>query len=90
MVRDRIVDMEFQLFDENGIDLYNQTLSSFPVPDNDTNVDLYRIRVVDMRLSFRSKKEFYKSGAVFIAVKKRSLSVTGNIMFYNFGSFAFS
>ncbi len=63
MVRDRIVDMEFQLFDENGIDLYNQTLSSFPVPDNDTNVDLYRIRVVDMRLSFRSKKEFYKSEA---------------------------
>ena len=36
---------------------------SFPVPDNDTNVDLYRIRVVDMRLSFRSKKEFYKSEA---------------------------
>ena len=29
MVRDRIVDMEFQLFDENGIDLYNQTLNSF-------------------------------------------------------------
>ena len=31
-----------------------------PRPDNATRKDLYNIRVVDVRLTFRSKKEFFR------------------------------
>jgi len=62
LVRSHLVDMEFLLFDENGKHLFNTTERSYPNPLNPTtSVDLYRIRQVDLRLTFRSKKEFYRS-----------------------------
>ena len=61
LVRSHLVDMEFLLFDENGKHLYNTETSSYPQPDNISSVDLYRIAQVDLRLTFRSNKEFYRT-----------------------------
>ena len=61
LVRSHLVDMEFLLFDENGKHLYNTETSTYPQPDNLSSVDLYRIAQVDIRLTFRSKKEFYRT-----------------------------
>jgi len=61
LVRSHLVDMEFLLFDENGKHLYNTETSTYPQPDNASSVDLYRIAQVDLRLTFRSKKEFYRT-----------------------------
>ena len=54
-IRDHLVDMEFIPFNEDGI-----VMSPPPRPDTDSRKDLYNIRAVDVRLTFRSKKEFYR------------------------------
>ena len=59
LVRTHLVDMEFLLFDSNGKHLFNETTQTYPLPINESSTDLYRIRQVDMRLTFRSKKDFY-------------------------------
>ena len=61
LVRSHLVDMEFLLFDENGKHLYNSGTGTYPQPNNASSVDLYRIAQVDLRLSFRSKKNFYRT-----------------------------
>ena len=61
LVRSHLVDMEFLLFDANGKHLYSKVENSYPQPDKNSE-DLYRIKQVDMRLTFRSKKDFYRSG----------------------------
>ena len=53
--------MEFLLFDENGKHLFNTETGTYPRPDNISSVDLYRIARIDLRLSFRSKKNFYRT-----------------------------
>jgi len=54
-IRDHLVDMEFIAFNEKGIPIIPP-----PRPDADSRNNLYNIRAVDVRLTFRSKKEFYK------------------------------
>ena len=61
LVRSHLVDMEFLLFDEHGKHLYNSETSTYPQPNNESSVDLYRIAQVDLRLTFRSKKDFYRT-----------------------------
>ena len=62
LVRSHVVDMEFLLFDEDGVDLYNTSGSdTYPQPDNDSRYDLNKIRQVDIALSFRSGRDFYRS-----------------------------
>ena len=61
LVRSHVVDMEFLLFDENGKHLYNLETRTYPQPNNASSVDLYRIAQVDLRLTFRSKKNFYRT-----------------------------
>ena len=51
----------FLLFDENGKHLFNTETQTYPRPDNISSVDLYRIARIDLRLSFRSKKNFYRT-----------------------------
>ena len=63
LVRSYLVDMEFLVFDENGIDLFDSSTNTYPQPDNDSRVNLYKIRQVDVRLTFRSKNEFYNTEA---------------------------
>ena len=59
LVRDHVVDMEFVPFDENGKILTEANL--YPTPENLNLRDkLFDIRTVDIRLTFRSKNEFYK------------------------------
>mgnify|MGYP001161124836 FL=1 len=60
LVRDHVVDMEFIPFDENGR-IITDPAKNFPAPENLNLRDrLFDIRTVDMRLTFRSKNEFYK------------------------------
>ena len=48
--------MEFIVFDKQG-----KIISPPPRPDdNSSRVDLYNIKAVDIRLTFRSKNEFYR------------------------------
>ena len=56
-IRDHIVDMEFIPLDAAG-----RKISPLPKPGSDTAArdNLYKIRAVDVRLTFRSKKEFYR------------------------------
>ena len=56
-IRDHIVDMEFIPLDAAG-----RKISPLPNPGSDITAkeNLYKIRAVDVRLTFRSKKEFYK------------------------------
>ena len=61
LVRSHLVDMEFLLFDEHGTHLFNSGTSTYPQPNNASSVDLYRIAQVDLRLTFRSKKDFYRT-----------------------------
>ena len=58
LIRDHVDDMEFIPFGPGGKPIY-------PVPraDDDSFKDLYKIRSVDVRLTFRSHKEFYRSAA---------------------------
>ncbi len=59
-IRDHVVDMEFIPLDAAGRKI-------FPIPkpgsDEAARNNLYKIRAVDVRLTFRSKKEFYRFGA---------------------------
>ena len=61
LIRSHLVDMEFLLFDENGKHLFNIDTRTYPQPDNASSADLYRIAQVDFRLTFRSKKDFYRT-----------------------------
>ena len=58
LIRDHLVDMEFIVFDKQG-----RIINPPPRPDNSSRKDLYNIRVVDVRLTFRSKKEFFRFSA---------------------------
>ena len=55
LIRDHLVDMEFIVFDEQG-----RIINPPPRPDKDSRRDLYNIKSVDVRLTFRSKSEFYR------------------------------
>ena len=59
LIRDHVVDMEFIPFDQEGRALLN----SGSVGDKLDILKLYKIRSVDIRLTFRSHKEFYRSEA---------------------------
>ena len=62
LVRSHVADMEFLLFDEDGVDLYDVSgTGTYPQPNNDSRYDLNKIRQVDIALSFRSGRDFYKS-----------------------------
>ena len=55
LIRDHLVDMEFIPFDREG-----RVIIPAPRPDNISRNNLTRITAVDVRLSFRSKREFFK------------------------------
>ena len=55
LIRDHLVDMEFIVFDKQG-----RIINPPPRPDQDSRKDLYNIKSVDVRLTFRSKSEFYR------------------------------
>ena len=58
LIRDHLVDMEFIVFDKQG-----RIIDPPPRPDESSRVDLYNIKAVDIRLTFRSKNEFYRFNA---------------------------
>ena len=47
--------MEFIVFDKQG-----RIINPPPRPDDASRKDLYNIAIVDVRLTFRSKKEFFR------------------------------
>jgi len=55
LIRDHLVDMEFIAFDREG-----KVIIPPPHPNKDSRVDLYNIKTVDVRLTFRSKQEFFR------------------------------
>ena len=55
LIRDHLVDMEFIPFDREG-----RVIIPAPRPDNISRNNLTRITAVDVRLSCRSKREFFK------------------------------
>ena len=56
LIRDHLTDMEFIAFGNQG-----KILNPPPSPDNpSTRGDLYNIKIVDVRLTFRSKGEFFR------------------------------
>ena len=57
-IRDHIVDMEFIVTGEEG-----RLLHPPPRPDNSSRKDLYNIKTVDVRLTFRSHKAFFRNVA---------------------------
>ena len=59
LIRDHLTDMEFIAFDKQG-----RIINPPPSPANAaTRGDLYNIRIVDVRLTFRSTKEFFRFNA---------------------------
>ena len=59
LIRDHLTDMEFIAFGNQG-----KILNPPPSPDNPTTRgDLYNIKIVDVRLTFRSKREFFRAEA---------------------------
>ena len=58
LVRDYIVDMEFIATDHKG-----KVIDPPPSPTNSNSDRLFSIRAVDVRLTFRSKQDFFKSKA---------------------------
>tara|TARA_Y100000590_G_scaffold469462_1_gene657188 strand:+ start:2400 stop:3311 length:912 start_codon:yes stop_codon:yes gene_type:complete len=76
LIRDHLYDMEFIVFDREGRRLYNNVTNSYPRPDNASRKDLYNIRAIDVRLTFRSKKEFFRNEAT--AEKPRFVKALGN------------
>jgi len=58
LIRDHLVDMEFIPYDING-----RAIMPPPHPNKDSRVDLYNIRSVDVRLTFRSKSTFFRHRA---------------------------
>ena len=62
LVRSHVVDMEFLLFDQDGVDLYDMSgTKTYPQPNNDSRYDLNKIRQVDIALSFRSGRNFFRN-----------------------------
>lgn len=59
LIRDHVVDMEFIPFDQEGRVLLNSNSAG----DKMDVMNLYKIRSVDIRLTFRSNKEFYRTQA---------------------------
>ena len=60
LIRDHLTDMEFIAFGNQG-----KILNPPPSPDNpSTRGDLYNIKIVDVRLTFRSKREFFRAKAL--------------------------
>ena len=57
-VRGHIVDMEFVANGEDG-----KRFSPTPMPNADSRVNLFNIKTVDVRLTFRSKKHFFRRDA---------------------------
>jgi len=57
-IRDHIVDMEFIVTGDEG-----KILNPPPRPDNPSREHLYSIKIVDVRLTFRSNKPFFKDEA---------------------------
>ena len=57
-IRDHIVDMEFTVIGDEG-----QLLDPPPRPDNSSSKDLYNIKTVDVRLTFRSHNTFFRNYA---------------------------
>ena len=57
-VRSHIVDMEFVANGEDG-----KRFSPTPMPNADSRVNLFNIKTVDVRLTFRSKKHFFRRDA---------------------------
>ena len=55
LIRDHLVDMEFIPYNIDG-----RGIMPPPHPNKDSRVDLYNIRSGDVRLTFRSKKEFFR------------------------------
>ena len=53
-IRDHVVDMEFIPFNQDG-----RVIIPAPRPDDDTAINLYNIRSVDIRLTFRSHKDYF-------------------------------
>ena len=76
LIRDHLYDMEFIVFDGEGRRLYDATSASYPRPDNASRKDLYNIRAIDVRLTFRSKKEFFRNEAT--TEKPRFVKALGN------------
>ena len=76
LIRDHLYDMEFIVFDGEGRRLYDLASASYPRPDNASRKDLYNIRAIDVRLTFRSKKEFFRNEAT--AEKPRFVKALGN------------
>lgn len=58
LIRDHLVDMEFIVFDKQG-----RIINPPPRQNDSSRVDLYNITSVDVRLTFRSKNEFYRFNA---------------------------
>ena len=59
LIRDHLTDMELNAFGNQG-----KILNPPPSPDNpSTRGDLYNIKIVDVRLTFRSKREFFRAEA---------------------------
>ena len=72
LIRDHVVDMEFIPFDQEGRVLLNSNSAG----DKMDVMNLYKIRTVDIRLTFRSHKEFYRTEA--IAAKPREVKGLGD------------
>ena len=72
LIRDHVVDMEFIPFDQEGRVLLNSNSAG----DTMDVMNLYKIRTVDIRLTFRSHKEFYRTEAR--AAKPRAVKGLGD------------
>ena len=55
LIRDHLVDMEFIVFNKQG-----KIINPPPRPDASSRANLYNIKAVDIRLTFRSKNKFYR------------------------------
>ena len=55
--------MEFVAFNKHGKNLFSEAEKGFPRPDKASKTKLYNIRIVDVRLTFRSKDKVYKPGS---------------------------
>ena len=63
LLRDHLDDMEFVAFNKHGKNLFSEAEKGFPRPDKASKTKLYNIRIVDVRLTFRSKDKVYKPGS---------------------------
>ena len=70
-VRDYLVDMEFIATDHNG-----KVIDPPPSPTNSNRDKLFSIRAVDVRLTFRSKNDFFKTAST--TEKPRLMQGLGN------------